>query len=324
MIIKSTKIIIAGLLIFLLLSLTKPHEIVSALSEVSLAGFCLLMLLSFVMIAVSAAKWHFFIDSLGQRVNFFKLYQFYLLGYFINIFLPSYIGGDALRSYYVGRAVGQNQAFSATILERVTGLLAMLLLAILAVCLQSDLIDSETARIVVIFASVVLIAFFVFFLLGKKHSSALLYRLAELSFIRKINFLNKIFSLAARFFETLFSLKINLKGLTVICFLSLFFHCLTVVNTYYAAVLVGWSNPPVRDLFIVLPIILIIAAMPITPAGLGVQEGVFFHYLQQLGASPAQALAVALLLRAKTIFLAFCGWLVWLNLKKKVELKNKI
>jgi uncharacterized protein (TIRG00374 family) len=93
--------------------------------------------------------------------------------------------------------------------------------------------------------------------------------------------------------------------------LSLLFHTFTVVNTVATGIAIGWSNPPFLELFVVLPIILIVAALPLTPQGIGVQEGAFYFFLQLVGASPEQALSIALVLRAKTYVLALCGGLIF-------------
>ncbi|NBO19859.1 MAG: hypothetical protein EBV03_11695, partial [Proteobacteria bacterium] len=94
--------------------------------------------------------------------------------------------------------------------------------------------------------------------------------------------------------------------------LSVLFHSVTVVNTVAAGYVVGWDNPPIRELFVVLPLILLVGALPITPSGLGIQEGAFFYFLGGLGASPGQALGIALVLRAKSYLLALLGWLCWI------------
>ena len=97
--------------------------------------------------------------------------------------------------------------------------------------------------------------------------------------------------------------------------LSLLFHSIAVLNTIACAQAVGWANPPVWDLFVVLPIILLIAAIPLAPNGLGLQEGAFFFFLTGLGATPEQALGTALILRAKSYILAIIGGLIWLYLR---------
>ena len=94
--------------------------------------------------------------------------------------------------------------------------------------------------------------------------------------------------------------------------LSFLFHSFTVFNTMATGWAIGWQAPPFLDLFVVLPLILVISALPLTPQGLGIQEGAFYFFLQHVGASPQQALSIALVLRAKTYVLALCGGVVLL------------
>jgi uncharacterized protein (TIRG00374 family) len=97
--------------------------------------------------------------------------------------------------------------------------------------------------------------------------------------------------------------------------LSLLFHSFTVLNTMAASYAVGWWHPPVIDLFVVLPLILIIGALPVAPSGLGIQEGAFFFFLVGIGATPEQALGVGIVLRAKQYIVAAIGGLLWLQIK---------
>jgi len=97
---------------------------------------------------------------------------------------------------------------------------------------------------------------------------------------------------------------------------SLLFHSIPVVNTCAAAAAVGWYDVPVRELFVVLPIILLLGSLPITPSGLGIQEGAFVFFLTGLGASPAAALGVGVVLRAKSYLLALIGGAVWLAVRR--------
>ena len=71
--------------------------------------------------------------------------------------------------------------------------------------------------------------------------------------------------------------------------------------------------------FIVLPLILTIGALPLTPSGLGIQEGAFVFFLHGIGASEEQALLIALILRAKSVILALLGGLVFIKVRKKKE-----
>jgi uncharacterized membrane protein YbhN (UPF0104 family) len=97
--------------------------------------------------------------------------------------------------------------------------------------------------------------------------------------------------------------------------ISLMFHLLTVINTAAVASAIGWSTVPWTSLVIVVPLILIVGAVPISPQGLGIQEGAFVFFLSSVGATTDQALAIALVLRVKSYLLAICGGLLWLGIR---------
>jgi len=99
--------------------------------------------------------------------------------------------------------------------------------------------------------------------------------------------------------------------------LSLLFHTLTVVNTAAVAAAVGWTEVPWSDLFVVVPLILLVGAIPLSPQGLGIQEGAFLFFLESIGATSAQALGVGIVLRAKSYVLALLGGGVWLLLGRQ-------
>jgi uncharacterized membrane protein YbhN (UPF0104 family) len=97
--------------------------------------------------------------------------------------------------------------------------------------------------------------------------------------------------------------------------LSFLFHLLTVVNTYAAGWAIGWESPNFGGLFVVVPLILLVSMIPITPSGLGLTEGAFVFFLQRVGATEVEGLGVALVLRAKVVIIAAVGGLLWLGVK---------
>jgi uncharacterized protein (TIRG00374 family) len=311
--VKYLKLSLALALLVFLIWVTDPKSLLVSLAEVSPLEFMFLMLISFIMILVSALKWQLFLEALGGQVKIFILFKIYIVGYFVNTFIPSYIGGDAVRSYYIGKSVGQHHAFSATILERVTGLFAMFFLSLVAVSIEKNIL-TESARLFVSIASA-LVVFSCLSMAVASHSFLIkILRFFQQHLMpKRFAFINKIFLNLEKLIGLVFSLKSQPILWLKVAALSLLFHMLTVVNVYFCGQAVGWENISLLQLAVVLPIILVIGAIPITPAGLGIQEGAFYHYLQLLGATSSQALAVAVVLRAKSIVLAGIGWIIWIR-----------
>ncbi len=285
-----------------LVYLVSPQELLVALEDLSMRDIGRLALLSIALIYVSALKWKLFIEFLKAPVSLVRLFGLYLVGYFVNLLMPSYVGGDIVRSWYIGKKVGQHEALAATILERYTGLLAMVLLAL---CFMW-FVDNVTVEIRIAIALVGVGLGIITVLALADRPAHLLERFAILRpVLVGMHKVQSGFRLARG--------NVRLLGTTLI--LSFLYHSLTVVNTVVAAQAVGWEHPPVWDLFVVLPIILLVGSIPATPNGLGIQEGAFYFFLHGIGATPAQALGVAVVLRAKSYVLAVLGGLVWLRMK---------
>jgi uncharacterized membrane protein YbhN (UPF0104 family) len=95
-----------------------------------------LLLVVFLMMVVSlvvrAARWLVLLRGLGARVPFGRLVELYFVGSFFNSFLPSGFGGDAVRAAEVTRDVEAGVGVGAVIVDRLTGLLVLFVMALAA------------------------------------------------------------------------------------------------------------------------------------------------------------------------------------------------
>lgn len=295
------KLLLGIALFFLLFLIVDFRQVIISLSNLTLEWILVLILITWALLSVSVLKWQLFLARLGNEKPFRYLFKLYLVGYFINLVMPSYIGGDVVRGYYAGGKASKNESLSATFLERYTGLGMMIIMALLAV----HFAPSATLRMqLVIWA-----AAFCFF--------AGTYCLYSGWFSRLLSFLPLTDRMKTIFTKFQAALRFGMserKLLLQVLFLSLFFHLLTIVNTWAVSEALGWSGSSFLDLATVVPLILIIGAIPVSPQGLGIQEGAFFFFLRAVGYPDGIALAVPLVLRAKSYFLAILGGFVWLGL----------
>jgi glycosyltransferase 2 family protein len=289
-------------ILLLLIYFVNFSELWEALSKLSIASVVSLLVISVALIWVSSVKWGLFVHALGSKVRVARLFALYLLGYFINTLLPSQVGGDAVRTFYVGKQVGHHQAAAATILERLTGLIAMVIFSLLSLFLVPALPRG-------VFWAVILVA------LGLTLIVAMAFSVTVLDWCAKIPGCGTLVPHLKKIQGGMQLGFTRPRLLTNALLLSFFYHTLTVVNTMIAAWAVGWDAVPALSLFTVLPLIFLIGAIPIAPNGLGIQEGAFLYFLTGIGATPAEALGVGVVLRAKIYFLALCGGIVWLREK---------
>jgi uncharacterized protein (TIRG00374 family) len=286
-------------LVLALFFVVPTQDVVVALKQVSLVDIGILIAISLSLISVSVWKWRLFLARLGIDSAFNKLFSLYLLGYFVNVFTPSFIGGDVVRSLALGSHVNRSHAVSATILERYTGVVAMLVMALCACCVARG-VTQEIVLVVIAAGLGCIVATWMIV-------AGWLMRLAKV-----VRLPQSVAGIIERIHEG-FVWGVSDRKLVVKAFvLSVVFHLLTIVNTAAVGAAVGWSDIPWDGLLVVVPLILIIGAVPISPQGLGIQEGAFVFFLHSIGATTGQALAIALVLRAKSYLLALCGGLVWL------------
>jgi uncharacterized membrane protein YbhN (UPF0104 family) len=89
-----------------------------------------------------------------------------------------------------------------------------------------------------------------------------------------------------------------------------------VANTKLAADAVGWDAASISGLFVVVPLVLLVSIIPLTPNGIGLQEGAFLFFLERIGAARSEALAVGLIIRAKVTIIGLIGGILWLSAKR--------
>src|SRR3954452_22280808 len=84
--------------------------------------------------ALSAWKWRLLLRPVGLgAVGYGRLLAFYFIGMFFNLFLPTVVGGDAVKAWLLARETGAVARSTVSVfMERNLGLLALLTIAIVA------------------------------------------------------------------------------------------------------------------------------------------------------------------------------------------------
>ena len=315
---KILKLFCAIVSLIILLLLVDFSKLYLSFSKIKLIDLAALALISWIMIFISSLKWRIL---LGEDVRIGYLMRLYTISYFINLFAPSVAGGDLARSYTLGKNINnQAGALSATYLERLTGFVTMVALAfIFTICGVSVAAGLELSVYgVTLFAAALVVASF-----SRIPFDTL--RMISLPILRSLMLRSPIlrswkfegFVLkASAFYDKIYGnfqyLRSNKRALVLTLALSLCYHVIAVVNTYVAGVAIGWEADNFWQLFVVVPLILTVASVPISPNGIGITEGAFVYFLTKIGATHEQSLSIALLLRAKSVVLAMLGYFLML------------
>jgi uncharacterized protein (TIRG00374 family) len=115
---------------------------------VYLVGYILAVLLG---MAICAHKWRTLANFKEIDLNFGHFFKYYLAGTFINNFMPSFIGGDTFKAYETGKLDGGRyiEAASSVAMDRITGVFAATLLALVFTLLNLRLVLANPVLLIV-------------------------------------------------------------------------------------------------------------------------------------------------------------------------------
>lgn len=310
---------------FVLFRLVQANDLVSMLRQWDPLYFVLALVMSPVMIFVSCLKWKALLDLQGTPVGVWRLFRIYFIGYYFSNILPSNVGGDVVRSYYAGRQIGsQSLAAVSVFMERVTGLVLLLVLVILLPLFRAGLYRRPAIWVPALGAGagLVLLLWLVRFTRPLTAVFGLLHGLfARLrgrsgggavarALTRAERLCENLKGKADRFHDKLQGvagiLQRNPLALLRVVGLTVFFYALTWVNVYLAFRAFR-VEPSLLTVAVVLPTAMSVAMVPITLGSLGIAESSYVFYFGLLGIDPAATLVMGLFLRLKMILSGLVG-----------------
>jgi len=241
------------------------------------------------------------------------LTRLYFIGAFFNLFLPTVVGGDISRGFYLYRySGGKEETLSTLFIERYLGILAMMALALLS------LFIAFVTGINTISRDVMLVIFIVFacgLTAGFLVLNERMERLFEQLFSRLSPRLARPLSVLTHAMSYGRASAILLAGFLV----SVGFQFLSIVSTYIIALSIHETLPFIHYL-ILLPIVWILMMIPVSISGLGIREGAFLYLFSAAGMSRENAMALSLLWLAQIIILGIIGGVVFLF--ERMEMKE--
>ena len=123
-----------GLLVLLLRSLDLA-AFRTLFARLPLWFYLLSLLVVFGGQVVYAWRWRLLLAEAGVRVPFVLTVRQYFIGTFLNNFLPSTVGGDVGKVYFLGRDHGYRVVMASVVLDRMLGLTMLAMWAALALWL---------------------------------------------------------------------------------------------------------------------------------------------------------------------------------------------
>lgn len=138
---------LALILILLYIMRGKYDQIITALKGTNVAIFGLAVLIFFVAIAIASLRLKLIITAQGLPVTFRESISLTFIGYFFNNFLPTTIGGDVIKAYYISKKSQEKMgAYTAVFVDRAIGLFTMVFMAFVALLFESNLVIDKGVK----------------------------------------------------------------------------------------------------------------------------------------------------------------------------------
>ena len=245
----------------------------------------------FLVQGLSAYRWHLLLKPQAITVPFRKILAFYFLGMYFNFFLPSAIGGDVFKVYYLNKETNRLSASTASVFfDRDIGMGGLVLMATLvAVFYGTNVNGVPLAPIFGLIGLGFVLANLALFL---RPTYNLLHRVLSLFKMKRVD--EKI----ERLFESfnVYRNRWGLIGLTMAMSVGVQVGCALVNMLAAEAIGLKTMNGWI-DYLIFVPTIGLISMIPGSVGGTGWREGAYILLFQAVNIlrerSPEQAAAQA-------------------------------
>ena len=281
------KIAVSALLVGFLLKRIGVEPLVRELAHANPVGLLLALLCFTASTVLGAFQWHLLLRARSVHFPFLRTLGYYYVGLFFNNFLIGYVGGDAFRIYDAARASGNaTAAASAVLFDRLLGFVVLTSLALVAsvVWLQQFALGKMALVAVVI---LVVWATAVAVLFEERIARAVAPLVTFLLPVR-------LHTRARDLYRELNAFRHQKKALARILVVSVFVQFLRVVTHYFAGLAVGVHVSLVYFL-VFIPIVALMASLPVTFGGIGMREQTGVALFSQIGLPPSSVTAMEFL-----------------------------
>lgn len=255
---------------------------------------------------IYAWRWRVLLVAAGVTVPFRQVVRQYFIGTFVNNFLPSTVGGDVAKVYYLGRQHGYRVVTASVLLDRVLGISLLATMASLALLAK----PSQSRPLAAAHLAVSAIAAVSFALVGllALGTGGLPQRVARFG-SAAVNAAGRLQRLRADMAAALTSPTVVLQATAVV---AGYLVILTGIYIEFVSIQSRFA-PSFVAMFGVVAATAVLSNIPVSLNGLGLREQLHAVLLAPLGVSPEAAVAISLLLFSHVLVASAIGLVFWLH-----------
>lgn len=271
-------------LLWYVLAQTELSAIAEALRFVNWWWIMAAFVLLFVGKLLTGVRWHKLLTAHHLSVPLPHLISSLFVGQFFNSFLPSTIGGDAIRVYDTAVYTKKvTRSLTALFLDRLIGMFALIVLGVVALTIGVYLNADMTSfgwLIAISFAVCLglVLAIFNPYLAGLLDRVLRRLRMAKIA--QKIGYAT----------NALLELRHERRTLGEAFIVSILLQVNVVLYYYFCALALNLDIGLIY-FFLFTPIVLIILLVPFSINGIGIREGSYVFFLGMIGTAAGEAIA---------------------------------
>lgn len=275
--------------------------------------------LFFAGVLITFFRWQLLVRALGFPFTIKDSMRLGFLGYLFNFVAPGGVGGDLFKAVFIAREFHgrRAQAVATVFIDRVVGLYALFIVASGVILIDGLwFAESRSVRIAAKFTliSTVVGAVLIVMMLVQGLTNG---RVSQfLSNLPRAGHIFRQLIDAVRMYRARVGYVIT--GLL----LSIVVHILSVFGFYLLGTSLPGASPTLSEHYVIVPLAMVVGAVPITPAGLGTFDFAMDELSQLLSSQPVEpkrGFLISLIYRIITIGIAMIGVVVYFLCRKEVQ-----
>lgn len=267
-------------------------------------------------IVLRAIRWKMIIQSYGISFPLIDSIKGWLIGFSIGLVTPGKVG-DFARAYYLKDKARIGRSLTTVMTERVIDVVVLFILSLIGLSLFVTFYLAND------FLLIVTLGFFALFVVGvflfsRKEIASFLLR----PFYRRLIPAARKESVKNVYHDFYQGVDVTLRNKRLMFLLILFTLLIWIVIVYYTWLIGVMIDPrmTLEFLFIIVPFIGLVFALPISLSGLGTREASFIFFLSFIGISPEAAVTFSLLHLLSDYVLGAIGFVLWY--RNPIDLKG--
>jgi uncharacterized protein (TIRG00374 family) len=282
------------------------HKMWSHLQTVQ-AGWIALGILAYIAGQwLSAWRWWLLLRPVQLTVPYLRMVAFYFIGMFFNHFLPTIVGGDAVKAILLARETGAPARSTMSVfMERNVGLLALLTIATVAAFIAPPVAVKGVSLL-----HLTLLLFVGFMVTNVVLANRRAYHLID--YLVALTPLSHIRSRAASLYDAVVPYRERASWGIIAAAIgqSFLFQGVVILVVFLNAHALA-KDVPLASLAVFVPLISLAGMLPISVNGLGIREALYVLLFGQVGVPGDVAVSLALLYVVVTLAASLPGGVVY-------------